>query len=50
MPAIVPIAIIGLVGGVLSGLFGIGGGARDRAGAHPRGGLMPPPTTETNTR
>ena len=26
MPAIVPIAIIGLVGGVLSGLFGIGGG------------------------
>ena len=26
MPAIVPIALIGLVGGVLSGLFGIGGG------------------------
>jgi hypothetical protein len=26
VPAIVPIAIIGLVGGVLSGLFGIGGG------------------------
>jgi len=26
MPAIVPIATIGLVGGVLSGLFGIGGG------------------------
>ncbi|HEY5436858.1 MAG TPA: sulfite exporter TauE/SafE family protein, partial [Candidatus Limnocylindrales bacterium] len=26
MPAIVPIAIIGLVGGILSGLFGIGGG------------------------
>ena len=26
MPAVVAIAIIGLVGGVLSGLFGIGGG------------------------
>ena len=26
MPAIVVIAIIGLIGGVLSGLFGIGGG------------------------
>jgi uncharacterized membrane protein YfcA len=26
MPAIVLIAIIGLIGGVLSGLFGIGGG------------------------
>jgi uncharacterized membrane protein YfcA len=26
MPALVPVAIIGLVGGVLSGLFGIGGG------------------------
>jgi uncharacterized membrane protein YfcA len=26
MPALVPIALIGLAGGILSGLFGIGGG------------------------
>jgi len=50
MPAIVPIAIIGLVGGVLSGLFGIGGGLVIVSALILVVGLMPPPTTETNTR